>query len=64
MITNLCPDSTQQLEVAISSTWQNKVIEELNTEGKWQPAQHHIKNNITIINGESNYMTPRLFRLI
>ena len=64
MITNLCPDSTQQLEVAISSTWQNKVIEELNTEGKWQPAQYHIKNNITIINGESNYMTPRLFRLI
>ena len=63
MITNLCPDSTHQLEIAIAPAWQNKVIEELNSEGKWQSAKYHTKDTITIIDGDSNYMTPRIFRL-
>ena len=63
MITNLCPDSTEQLEAAIAPAWQNKVIEELNADGIWQKAEYCQKDAVTIISGASSYMTPRMFRL-
>lgn len=63
MITNLCPDSAKELEVAIAPAWQNKLIEELNDDGSWQPAEYCVKDGVAVICGESSYMTPRMFRL-
>ena len=63
MITNLSPDQTECLEVALGRQWQDKKIYELDAEGLWQPVQYRQQSNIYIISGSSYYLTPRIFCL-
>ena len=63
MVTNLSPDQTESLEVALGRQWQNKNIYELDIEGIWQPVQYRHKDDVTIISGSCSYLTPRIFCL-
>ena len=63
MITNLSPDSTEKLEIAINPEWSGAEVREMDSDGQWMPVEYTYSRDTLTISGESRYLTPRYFRL-